>query len=251
MGIVYRATRTQDGEAVALKLLKQELSDNEMFVRRFLREARVAADVQHPHLVTVLDAGETAGRHYVAGGYIEGGTLRRRLDADGPLTQAELRRLARHIGHALDAIHEAGLVHRDVKPENMMLTPDGSAILVDFGLAKGPAYTVLTRPGQIMGTPRYLAPELINGEEGTPHSDLYAFACVLYEAHTGRPPYQQTNLFELVTAHLEHDPPDPRGDRPDTPDQLAAVLQTALAKRPAERPASGRMLASMVALGTR
>ena len=118
------------------------------------------------------------------------------------------------------------------------------------GLAKGPAYTVLTRPGQIMGTPRYLAPELINGEDGTPHTDLYAFACVLYEAHTGRPPYQQTNLFELVTAHLEHDPPDPRGDRPDTSAELVDVLHAALAKHPDERPASGRMLASMLTLAT-
>jgi serine/threonine-protein kinase len=246
MGVVYLAD-APDGGRVALKLLREELSENEAFVKRFLREARVAAEVEHAHLVPVLEVGEDAGRHYLAVAFVAGGSLRRRLDADGPLTADELRRLARHIGTALDALHAAELVHRDVKPENVMLDENGSALLVDYGLAKGPAYTVLTKPGQVMGTPAYMAPELVDGGEASPASDLYALGCVLHEAVSGRPPFVGANVFELLMAHVTKEPPDACADRDDIPAEVGRVLHHALAKEPGERPKTGRMLAQMLA----
>src|SRR5438094_419305 len=115
----------------------------------------------------------------------------------------------------LDALHRGGLVHRDVKPSNLMLYEDGRAAITDFGLAKGPAYTVLTKPGQVMGTLDYLAPELIRGEAATPSTDIYAFGCVVYECITGAPPFGGKSLFEIGTAHLNAPPPDPAETRVD------------------------------------
>jgi len=247
MGVVYLAVPESGGDAVALKLLKEELSENETFVRRFLREARVASEVEHRHLVRVLGAGEADGRHYLAVEFVTGGTLRRRLDADGPLTVGQTARLARQVGTALDALHEAGLVHRDVKPENVMLDEDGRALLVDYGLAKGPAYTVLTRPGQVMGTPAYMAPELVNGQEATPATDLYALGCVLFECLSGRPPFTASNVFELLVSHVEREPPRVAAVRDDVPASVDEVLGRALAKEAAGRPPTGRMLAHMLA----
>jgi serine/threonine-protein kinase len=246
MGVVFLAV-APSGERVALKLLREELSENDDFVRRFMREARVAAEVEHAHLVPVLEAGEDGGRHFLAVEFVAGGTLRRRLDADGPLGLDELRRLSRHVGTALDALHAAELVHRDVKPENVMLDESGSALLVDYGLAKGPAYTVLTKPGQVMGTPAYLAPELVDGGEASPASDLYALGCVLHEAVSGRPPFVGGNVFELLMAHVTREPPDPCADRDDLPAEVGRVLAHALAKEPGARPTTGRMLAQMLA----
>ena len=250
MGIVFRAEPSSGGDAVAVKLLKEELSENETFVRRFLREARVAAEVEHPNLVRVLEAGEANGRHYLAVEYIAGGTLRRRLDADGPLTLEQTTRLARQIGTALDALHEAGLVHRDVKPENVMLDEEGHALLADYGLAKGPAYTVLTRPGQVMGTPAYMAPELVNGAEATSSTDLYALGCVLFESLAGRPPFTGSNVFELLVSHVEREPPSVAAVRDDVPASVDEVQGRALAKEAAGRPPTGRMLAHMLASAT-
>jgi serine/threonine-protein kinase len=250
MGIVYLAMPVDGGEAVALKLLKEELSENETFVRRFLREARVAAEVEHRNLVPVLEAGEADKRHYLAVEYVAGGTLRRRLDADGPLTVEQTGRLARQIGTALDALHEAGLVHRDVKPENVMLDEEARALLADYGLAKGPAYTVLTRPGQVMGTPAYMAPELVNGQEATSATDLYALGCVLFECLTGRPPFTASNVFELLMSHVDREPPSIAAVRDDVPAAVDEVLGHALAKEPPARPPTGRMLAHMLASAT-
>jgi serine/threonine-protein kinase len=250
MGVVYLAVPAEGGDAVALKLLKEELSENETFVRRFLREARVAAEVEHNHLVRVFEGGEADGRHYLAVEYVSGGTLRRRLDADGPLTVGEMARLARQVGTALDALHEAGLVHRDVKPENVMLDEEGRGLLADYGLAKGPAYTVLTRPGQVMGTPAYMAPELVNGSEATPATDLYALGCVLFESLAGRPPFTGSNVFELLMSHVEREPPSLAALRDDVPAAVDEVLGHALAKEAAARPPTGRMLAHMLASAT-
>ena len=185
VGVVYRARRGSDDAVVALKLLKHRLGEDETFQARFVHEARAARHVEHDHVVPVLDAGEAGGTSYLVAEYVAGGSLADRLREEGALPIVEALRIGAEVATGLDALHRGGLVHRDVKPSNLMLYEDGRAAITDFGLAKGPAYTVLTEPGQVMGTLDYLAPELIRGEAATPSTDIYAFGCVVYECVTG------------------------------------------------------------------
>jgi serine/threonine protein kinase len=250
VGTVYRAVRTTDGQVVALKVLKDKLAADETYRHRFSHEARAAQEVQHKHLVSILDAGEADGRSYLAVAFIGGGTLEDRL-ADGPLPLDDILRLAAGAGAGLDALHAAGLVHRDIKPSNIMLTEEGSALLTDFGLAKGPAYTVLTRPGQVVGTLDYLAPELIKGQEATPATDLYALGCVVYECVAGEPPFAGKGVLEIGMAHLDEEPPDPLRSRPDLPAGLAWAVRQALAKDATERPPTATAFANMLSVSAR
>jgi len=244
MGLVYRAMRTSDGETVALKVLKAELAEDALYRRRFEREARSAAQVRHAHLVPVLDAGEFEGRRYLAVGYVPGTTLEQRIRSDGWLPEPDLLRIVTEIASGLDALHEHGIVHRDVKVSNILLHDDGTALLTDFGLAGGRAYTVLTKTGQVMGTIGYLAPELLRGEQATPASDIYALGCVAYECATGNTPFGDKSVFEVGLAHLEEDPPDPRQLRPNLSPPFAAALLPALEKEPVRRPQNARAYAN-------
>jgi serine/threonine protein kinase len=239
MGIVYRAERPGIG-TVALKVLRPELSADETYRRRFEREGRIAAELEHPHLVPVVDAGVLDGRHYLAVRYVEGGSLAQRLERERALPRESVLRLAGELGAALDALHGRELVHRDVKPANVMLDQAGSAALTDFGLAKGAAHTVLTRPGELMGTVDYLAPELIRGAPASPASDVYALGCVLYECLAGRPPFAHAKgLVATGLAILGEAPPPLR----DAPPSLARAVAAALEKDPARRPRSAGALA--------
>jgi serine/threonine-protein kinase len=253
VGIVYRAVRDDDNVTVAVKVLKERLSEDETFRRRFVHEARAAQHVQHDHLVPVLDAGEAGGRSYLVTAYVSGRTLAQRLEDDGPLPLDDLLQLVAQVGTALDALHREGLIHRDVKPSNLMLDERGRAAITDFGLAKGPAYTVLTKPGQVMGTLDYLAPELIRGEPATAASDLYALGCVVYECLTGVPPFGGKSLFEVGAAHLNEPPPDPAEVRDDVTPSLSWGALKALEKDPAQRPPTATAYASLlhVAAGRR
>src|SRR3954471_6628827 len=163
MGLVFRDVRETDGEVVALKVMRFELIEDPVFGRRFEQEARAASEVNEPHLVPVLEAGQAEGRRFLASRYISGDTLEEKLDA-GSFSLADTAKVAQHVGAGLNALHEVGIVHRDLKPSNIIIDEQGTALLTDFGLAKGRAYTVLTKPGQVMGTLDYLAPELIKGE---------------------------------------------------------------------------------------
>jgi serine/threonine protein kinase len=248
MGVVFRAVHEGDGRTVALKLLRDELAADDAFRRRLAREARAAAEVDHPNLAPVLEAGEADGRLYLAVRYVDGRSLAERLAAAGPLPVAGLVRLAAEVGDGLDALGQRGIVHRDVKPANILLAAGGSAVLVDFGLAKSRAWTVLTRPGQVLGTLDYLAPELIRGEPAGPMSDLYAFGCVLYECLAGAPPFAGRGVLRAGMAHLEEAPGDPAAGRDDVPPALSWAVRQALAKDPARRPPSGAALARMLRL---
>ena len=168
MGLVFRAVRESDGEPVAVKLLKVDLLADETFTARFRQEARAAAEVLHPHLLPILDAGEDDGRHFIAVGVCVRRLARGPARGRAAPARGEVVRIASELGSALDTLHENGIVHRDIKSSNVVFAEDGDALLMDFGLAKGPAYTRLTRPGQVMGTLDYLAPELIKGEPATP-----------------------------------------------------------------------------------
>lgn len=238
MGVVYRAVDEEGGGHVALKVLKGELTDDDIFRRRFAHEARAAAEVRHANLVGVLEAGEADGRHYLASTLVAGRALEDLIREEGPLPFAEAIRVVTEVAAALDALHDAGLVHRDVKASNVIVEDGGKALLTDFGLAKGAAYTALTRPGQVLGTLDYIAPELIRGEEGTPASDVYSLGCTAYECVTGDTPFGGRSVFQIGLAHLDEEPPDPTLARPECPPALAAALLDALAKEPARRPQS-------------
>ena len=248
MGIVFEAVREPDDEIVALKVLRPELSTDTIFRQRFVHEARAAGEVRHRYLVPILDAGEIDSRSYLAVEFVNGRSLEERLREGSP-TIHEVVRIIAHVGSALDALHRAGLVHRDVKPANVMIDEGGSAVLTDFGLAKGRAYTVLTRPGMVIGTLDYLAPELLRGQEATPATDLYALGGIAYEAVAGRPPFGDVSMFELASAHLNRTPADPTRDRGDAPAGVAFAILRALAKDPGDRPPTGTAFANMLAIG--
>jgi serine/threonine protein kinase len=246
VGVVFEARGIEAGEVVALKVLKRLLSRNEVYVQRFVREARVAREVRHRHLVPILDLGESRGYHYLAVAYVEGGTLADRIESRGALPVEDTVRLAAEVASALDALHRQEIVHRDVKPSNVMLDPEGRAAVTDFGLAKGPAYTVLTKPGQVMGTLDYIAPELIRGEETGPAVDVYALGCVVHECLAGAPPFADRRLFEVAAAHLDDPPPDVSELRPDVPRAVAEVIERAMAKNPAERPRTATAFSNLL-----
>jgi serine/threonine protein kinase len=246
MGLVYRAVR-DDGEVVALKLLKVDLSGDDVYRQRFRQEARAAAAVQNPHLVPILEAGEAAGRDYLAVAFVDGDTLEKQLHSEGPLSVDATVNVARGLASGLDALHGAGIVHRDIKASNIIIDREGAALLTDFGLAKGRAYTVLTRPGQVMGTLDYLAPELIRGRPAQPASDVYALGCTVFECVTGRTPYADKSLFQVGLAHLEEPPPDPASLRPELPEAFARAILAALEKEPLDRPPSASAYADMLA----
>jgi serine/threonine protein kinase len=238
-GAVWRAT-SRDGRIVALKVFDPALALDQEYRARLAREARIAREIQDPHLVRMLDAGEEDDRLFLVLEYVGGGSLADRL-ANGPLGLDETVRVVSEVAAGLDTLHRGGIVHRDVKPSNVLLRENGSAALTDFGVAKGAAYTVLTRPGQVIGTLDYLAPELVRGGEATPASDVYALGCVAFECVAGRPPFGDRSLFGVGTAHLEDEPPEPPG-----PPGLAWALQRALQKDPAERPATATTYAHLL-----
>jgi serine/threonine protein kinase len=246
VGVVFRAVREPEGAEVALKVLRHELSSDETFRRRFVHEARAAGEVRHRHLVPITDAGEIDGRPYLAVAFVPGRTLEDRLAKDGPMSLEEIVRVVAHVASGLDALHTAGIVHRDVKPSNVIIDPTGSAHLTDFGLAKGRAYTVLTKPGMVMGTLDYLAPEMLRGSEATAASDIYALGCLAYECTAGRTPFADASMFELASAHLTLEPPDPCLSRPDAPDGLSWAIVQALAKDPEQRPPTATAYAHLI-----
>jgi eukaryotic-like serine/threonine-protein kinase len=244
MGKVFRAVREGAAEPVALKVMRSRLSTDDESRRRFLREARAAREVRHRHLVPVLDAGEDGDRRYLVMPYVPGRNLDDRL-REGPVPVAELVRILAEVASGLDALHRAGLVHRDVKASNVLLDESGSAALTDFGLAKREDWSQLTKLGQVMGTVDYIAPELLRGDPATPASDLYALGCVAYEMVAGRPPFTG-GMFEVGMAHLEKEPADPVADRPDAPRGLGKPVLLALDKDPRRRPPTATAFANLV-----
>ena len=209
-GIVYRALSEGDDSPVALKALRPELARDLTYRKRFEHEARAAAEVRHRHLVPVLSSGRDGDLCYLAMEYIDSKSLAELITTTGTQSLESVIRLLSGIGSGLDALHAAGLVHRDIKPSNILIDHAGQGLLTDFGIAKGRAYTVLTRPGQALGTLDYMAPELVRGEPATPASDIYALGCVIFECLTGEPPFADRSFFEIGTAHVEDEPPDPR-----------------------------------------
>jgi serine/threonine-protein kinase len=237
MGRVYKATAA-DGEPVALKLVKEDLARDETFRRRFAREARIAQTVRNPHVVSLRDTGEHDGLPYLATRFIEGMALEQKLELEGRLDLAATVRICTQVADGLQAMWDAGMVHRDVKPGNILIDLAGTAYLTDFGLSKDSHGSVLTRPGQALGSLDYMSPEQIRGEPVTGAADIYSLGCVVFECLHGSPPYAGHEGMRVLWAHLQEEPPDPCPDRAEIPPAFRQALKAALRKEPAERPAT-------------
>jgi len=241
LGLVYEAVG-EDGATVAVKVLRPERAGDAAARTRFRREARLAGRIESRHVVPVLEVGES----YLVLPFYPRGSLALVLRDERTLSLDRTVRLAAELGRGLDALHEHGILHRDVKPSNVLLAEDGAAALSDFGLARASDSTRITHDGQLVGTPHYLAPELIEGAEATRASDLYALGCLLYECVAGEPPFTGRRPAEIGFAHLTEAPPDPRERRPGLTEEVALALLAALEKDPQARPTSGTALARML-----
>jgi serine/threonine-protein kinase len=229
--------RDSTGQAVALKILHPELLVS-VAADRFLREIRLASQLDHPHIAKLLDSGEREWLVYYVMSYAEGSTLRERLDASPQLPIAEVLKLACDLLDALDHAHSRGIIHRDVKPANVVMAPEG-AILLDFGIARAVIASgtdQLTRSGIAVGTSTYMSPEQITALTDINHrSDIYSLGCLLFECLAGQPPFNHRNEAVVLQFHLTQPAPDVRTLRSDTPAELASGIAKALAKAPGER----------------
>jgi serine/threonine-protein kinase len=235
MGEVWRAHDTAtNNRTVAIKLLPPQLAADRTFVARFRREADAAAGLNNPHIIPIHTYGEIDGRLYVDMRLVEGRDLEQ-VVAGGPLEPGRAVRIVEQVAKALHAAHKIGLVHRDVKPSNILLDEDDFAYLIDFGIARGADETGLTGSGSIIGSWHYMSPERLQAGEVDARSDVYALACVLYECLTGNTPYPGNNTEQQVTAHLMVPPPRPSSTDPHVPATFDAVIATGMAKDPGLR----------------
>ncbi len=243
MGEVYEAEHTVKEWTVAVKLMSDTFSKDPVFRERMKREARIAGRLQEPHVVPIHDYGEIDGQMYLEMRLIEGIDLDSVLKRFGPLTPPRAVAIITQIASALDAAHAAGVMHRDVKPQNILITRDDFAYLVDFGIASATTDEKLTQLGTAVGTWKYMAPERFSNAEVTYRADIYALACVLHECLTGAPPYKSDSASILVTAHLMDPIPQPSVMRPGIPKAFDAVIARGMAKKPEDRYASAGDLA--------
>ncbi|WP_405488922.1 protein kinase domain-containing protein [Nocardia sp. NBC_00511] len=249
MGQVWLAEDTKLEREVALKLLPSELAADQDYRRRFEREARSAARLRGQHVVPIHAFGELDGRLYIDMELVEGSDLGKVLNETGALTPERAVDLVAQVAEALDIAHRAGLVHRDVKPSNVLTLPSGYAYLIDFGIARGTGQSTLTATGVAVGTWAYMAPERYSGTEDL-RSDIYSLACLLFECLTGAKPFAQTDPVQQMAAHLTADPPRASAQRPAVPAALDTVIAKGMAKEPQHRyPSAGTLaLAARAAL---
>src|SRR4051794_3424502 len=234
MGAVYEATQLSLDRVVALKVLAPHLTDDQSFITRFQREGKIQAGIDHPHIVTVFDSGKTERGFFIAMRLVRGPNLKdlivaRELDAGRAL------RILTPVADALDAAHQAGLIHRDIKPQNILVGGRDQAYLADFGLTKASGDSGLTKTGQFVGTLDYISPEQIRGEPATKESDVYALAGVLYECLSGVVPYPKDSEAAVLYAHMADPPPRLSEHRPDMPGSIEQVLVQAMAKDASDR----------------
>jgi serine/threonine kinase PknH len=243
MGEVYEAEDIVKDRIVALKLLPESVSDDPVFRKRLQREAHSAGRLQEPHVVPIHDYGEIDGLLYVDMRMINGTDLRKMLKRFGPIAPARAVAIVRQVASALDAAHEAGVIHRDVKPENILITRDDFVYLVDFGIANAATDEKLTELGTAVGTYAYMAPERFTNDEVTYRADIYALACVLHECLVGSQPYPGDSVSVVITAHLMGPTPRPSEMRPGIPKAFDDVIARGMAKKPDDRYASAGDLA--------
>lgn len=247
MGEVYRAYDTVRGRMVALKLLRPDLAADPQYQERFRRESQIAARLQEPHVIPVHDFGAIGGVLFIDMRLVDGGSLRDFLQARGPLAPTDAVAVVAQVASALDAAHADGLVHRDVKPENVLLTAESFAYLVDFGIARSGGDPSLTGAGLPIGSYLYMAPERFSGDRVGPATDVYSLTCLLYECLTGRPPFDFPEPAAVMSAHVFSSPPRPSIMRRGIPRAFDGVIAKGMAKQPAARFVSAGELARSAA----
>jgi eukaryotic-like serine/threonine-protein kinase len=235
MSTVYRATDETLQRRIAIKLMNREIATDSDQLERFRREARAVAQLSHPHIVGVIDYGEDDGRPYIVFEYVEGETLKERIRRMGPLPTTEAVAYAIEIGRALGTAHARHIVHRDVKPQNVLIDEEGSAKVTDFGIARTLDEEGLTADGRVLGTTDYVSPEQALGRPVTGQSDLYSLGIVLYEMLTGEVPFKGENQIAVAMKHVREQLPDVQRKRPEVSAALASVVDTATAKRVEDR----------------
>jgi len=248
MGTVYLGEEVATGRRTAVKVLAAHLARDEGFRRRFVREARYARTVEHPNVVAVLDTGEAHDLLYIVMEYVEGTSLETLLAIEGALPAERALRIVEQVADALGAVHAAGILHRDLKPGNVLVSPAlgrERACLTDFGLSKNPSQDTkpLTAAGELVGTWHYLAPEQILAKDIDERVDVYGLGCLLFECLTGEPPFRRERALEVLRAHVEDPPPSVTAVRPELPFEIDAVLEKAMAKQPDDRFETCRNLA--------
>src|SRR3954469_3630821 len=247
MGRVYKAVGG-DGQPVAIKMVKEQMTGDEVFLKRFKREAEIAQRIQHPNVVEVVATGDHEGMPWAAQRFIGGGSLEERLDRWGALDLHQVIAIFKEVAAGLDVLHENGLIHRDLKPGNILIDERGNPFIADFGLAKDHQHdgTVLTRPGQALGSMDYMAPEQIRGEDVTAATDVYALACMLVELLTGKPPFADQVGMRIMWAHLQDPPPHPSELNASLPRPVGDAILKGLEKEPSARPQSATAFMKLV-----
>jgi serine/threonine-protein kinase len=238
MSSVYCAHDTLLERDVALKILHEHFGEDDDYVERFRREARAAAQLSHPGIVTVIDRGEEDGRQFIVFEFVDGETLKELIQRGGPMPVRRALELGLEIGRALAFAHQQGLVHRDVKPQNVLLNGDGRAQVTDFGIARTLDAVGHTETGTVLGTSHYIAPEQARGERVDAQTDVYSFGVVLYELLAGEVPYAGDNFLTVAMKHVNEPVPSLLERRTDCPLRLASLVERCMAKEPAERPGS-------------
>jgi eukaryotic-like serine/threonine-protein kinase len=249
MSSVYRARDTVLERTVAIKILHEQYSDDPEYVERFRREARALAQLNHPNIVTVIDRGEFEGRQFIVFEHVEGENLKELVDREGQLPVDRALALVHQVARGLAFAHDHDVIHRDVKPHNVLIDEDGVAKVTDFGIARSldPA-DGLTETGTLLGTSEYIAPEQASGARVDERSDQYSLAVVLYELLTGEPPYTGDNFMAVAMKHIQQPVPRVRDVRPDVAPRIDAIVARAMAKRPDDRfPSTEAMMAALEA----
>ncbi|WP_027363621.1 Stk1 family PASTA domain-containing Ser/Thr kinase [Desulfotruncus alcoholivorax] len=243
MAIVYKGKDTYLNRIVTIKILRPEFTSDEDFIRRFRREAQAVASLSHPNIVNIHDVGQEDGIHYLVMEYVRGDNLKEIINKNGRLSPDEAIRFAVQVCDALEHAHQHNIVHRDVKPHNILVTEEGRAKLTDFGIAMEASAATITRTDTIMGSVHYLSPEQARGEIATPRSDIYAVGILLYEMLTGSKPYSGDTPIAVALKHIQETPRPIREVNPEVPRELAAVVMRAIEKNPENRYQSAGELA--------